>query len=124
MQTNLKKNLLLGVVAVLMLGLGLGMGDASWAKDTKRVTRVLVIGNFEFLLQPGEWHGFVLGPASVNRGYVVEVTPLDPAEGGAYITSQVQRESDGSAWNDVLRIQLLASTTAVDTQIRVYALVP
>jgi hypothetical protein len=77
------------------------------------------------LFLPGVAHGFLLGPASENRSFVIEVSPLDSATGnGAYFTSVIQPEFDSVTWNDVARIQLWASTTAVNAHVRIYALSP
>lgn len=120
MQRRLTRRAFVGVACVIALGLTLGMGGLSSATAAS-AAKVLIIKNFTFTLQPGDWHGFVLGRASVNRGYVVDVSPLDPADGGAHIKALVQPESNGSTWDDVLRVQLLAATTPVQARIRVYA---
>ncbi len=54
------------------------------------------------------WSGFVIGPSSMKRGYLVRAISLDPgpeiqpSDLNQYI---IQPEFNGSTWNDVLRIQ-------------------
>ena len=77
--------------------------------------------SFNTTLQPGVWHGFFLGPSSMNRGYVAEITPLDPGVDGETIERYVvQPEFNGSEWNDVLRVQLPGGYKALNVNIRVY----
>ena len=40
---------------------------------------ISVVFDFNFQLQPNVGHGFILGPSSANRGYVVEISPLTPS---------------------------------------------
>jgi hypothetical protein len=54
------------------------------------------------------WSGFIIGPSSMKRGYVVRAISLDPgpeiqpSDLNQYI---IQPEFNGTVWNDVLRIQ-------------------
>jgi hypothetical protein len=73
-------------------------------------------------LEPGVLHGFVLGPAAVDRGYVAEVTPRSASVDGAHVTSLVQPEFDGTSWRDVLRVQLLGAPAGVRAHVRVYSI--
>lgn len=76
---------------------------------------------WEAVLEPGVWHGFWLGPSSLNYGYVAEVTPLEPSmEGASLERSVVQPEFDGVQWNDVLRVQIPAGQPALRVSLRVY----
>lgn len=130
--TRLTRQSFVSMGAVLVLGLSLGMGWMLWvqAGDAKGAqaddvkARARLIADFTSTLQPGVLHGFSLGLASVTRGFVVEVSPLDPSDNGAHVVAFVQPEFDGSNWNDVVRVQLLAASAAVNANIRVYALVP
>jgi hypothetical protein len=66
--------------------------------------------------------GWVIGPASMDRGFVVEVTPLEPSNEGAYVEKAVvQEEHFMGAWQDVLRIQMPADLPDLRVHVRVYA---
>lgn len=42
--------------------------------------------DLDWTLEPGVWHGFFVStPAAVDRGYVVDVTPLEPASDGDHV---------------------------------------
>jgi hypothetical protein len=76
----------------------------------------------EVVLEAGAWMGWVVGPASMDRGYIVEVTPLEDSSDGAYVDrALVQAEYDGYEWNDVLRVMTPEGFGALKAQIRVYA---
>lgn len=111
--------------AVLLLTLSCGLGLTSLAHAARPVTpsvTIEVMFDFDFTLQPGEWHGFSLGPVEEERGYVAEVTPLGvDADDGAHIVSRIQPEFNTVAWYDVLRVQLFSSVP-LDVNIRVYAM--
>jgi len=79
------------------------------------------------LKQDDLWTGFVIGPSSLKRGYVVRAILLDPSpeiqpsDLNQYI---IQPEFDGHTWNDVLRIQAGnqgADWEQVEYNIKVYA---
>jgi hypothetical protein len=116
-----------GMRVVLALGLSVGLGWLSGVEaddgNADVHVKVQLIADFSATREPDVLHGFVLGKASVKRGYVVEVTPLAPSEDGAHVEAFAQPEFDGSNWNDVVRVQLLAARAAVKANIRVYALV-
>lgn len=79
-----------------------------------------VVMEFDTLLQPGTWHGFGIGPASANRGYVVEVSPLEPGTDGDCVGKiHIQPEFSGE-WIDVLRVQIAESQNPLRVHIRVY----
>jgi hypothetical protein len=72
-------------------------------------------------LEPGEWHGFTLGPSSLNRRLVAEIDPLQPSIDGARIErSTIGPEFDGAEWNDVLRVQVPAGDPPLTVHINVY----
>lgn len=76
----------------------------------------------ETILTAGDWIGWVIGPASMDRGLVVEVTPLDPSVEGAYVEKAlIQDEYCYGDWHDVLRVQLAAGLPAQKVELRVYA---
>jgi hypothetical protein len=79
------------------------------------------VASFDFVLEPGVLHEFSLGPSSAHRGYVVEVTPRSTALAGSSVTAVAEPEFNGSHWIDVVRVQLLNASAAVDANIRVYA---
>ena len=73
------------------------------------------------------WAGFIIGPSSLKRGYVVRAIALDPgpeilpSDLNQYI---IQPEFDGHTWNDVLRIQAGnqdADWEQVEYEFQVYA---
>jgi hypothetical protein len=74
------------------------------------------------VLLPGEWMGWVVGPASLDRGYMVEVTPLEASVDGAYIArAVVQQEFFMGEWTDVLRVLMPEGFPSVRANLRVYA---
>jgi hypothetical protein len=118
-----------GIGAVLVLGFSLGTRSLKSAQQDgagpeARGAEARVIADFTVTLQPDVLHGFELGPASLNRGFVVEISPLTPAADGAFVTSFVEPETNGIVWIDVVRVKLGAASAPVDANIRVYALVP
>ena len=52
------------------------------------------------------WTGFYIGPASLERGYVVQMTPLSPTPGFRIAEYRIQPEFNGYVWNDVLRVHI------------------
>lgn len=65
-----------------------------------------VVMDFTETLIAGEWMGWVVGPVSEDRGYLVEVSPIGPSIEGARIwKSIVQQEYFTGDWQDVLRLQ-------------------
>lgn len=87
-----------------------------------RTCSLPVVMEFEDTLEGGAWMGWVVGPAALDRAYLVEVTPLEPSEDGAYIEhALVQQEYFQGAWQDVLRLQLAEGFPDLRVQARVYA---
>lgn len=81
-----------------------------------------VVGTFVATLLPGVSSGTILGPSSLDRSYVVEVTPTTtqvPNEMTIPIIS-LRPEWNGTTWNDVLRLQTNAQTPNLQVSIRVY----
>jgi hypothetical protein len=88
-----------------------------------RTCSLPVVMEFEEILEAGAWMGWVVGPANADRAYLVEVTPLEPSEDGAYIyKALVQQEFFLGEWQDVLRIQSAAGFPDLRVQVRVYAI--
>ena len=81
-----------------------------------------VVLDVEADLQPGVWMGWPVGPASVESGYVVEVTPLESSTyEGASVGSAIQQEYDGSQWIDALRVMVAPYFPSVKANLRVYS---
>ncbi len=81
-----------------------------------------IVLELETVLQAGEWMGWVVGPASMDRAYVVEVTPLEPSVDGAYVErAVVQQEYYMGEWTDVLRVMMPPWSPSVWANVRVYA---
>ena len=82
-----------------------------------------VDAKFSVTLEPGEWQGYILGPASLKHGHVIELSPLHASVDGAHIMRYtVQPEFDGVQWNDVLHLQIPPLDPALDVQVRVWVL--
>ncbi len=80
-----------------------------------------LIADMDVTLEPGVWHGWPMQPSCECGGYLVEVTPLYPADDGAYVErAVVQPEYNGFEWNDVLRVMIPASQPPLDVNVRVY----
>ena len=80
-----------------------------------------VASQFEATLIGGEWMGWGIGPASMDRGFIVEVTPLEPSNEGAYVEKAlVQEEFFMGEWQDVLRVQIPIGLPDLRVQIRIY----
>ena len=85
-------------------------------------TGLPVAAEFDVVLEPGEWMGWVIGPSSLERGYVVEATPLADSVDGAYVEKAlVQQEFFLGEWQDVLRAQIPADQPALPAHFRIYA---
>ena len=83
-----------------------------------------VVMEFETLLGPGIWNGWVIAPTSVDRAYITEVTPLEPSVPGAYFEkTSIQSEWNGEAWYDVLRLEAPADYPSLMVHVRVYELI-
>ncbi|HEX5029982.1 MAG TPA: FlgD immunoglobulin-like domain containing protein, partial [Candidatus Eisenbacteria bacterium] len=82
-----------------------------------------LVTSFTTTLSPGVLHGFTLGESSVDRGYLVDVTPLGAGSDGQTLQAKnVQPEFNGSTWYDVLRVQTSESDPALSVRVDVYAL--
>jgi hypothetical protein len=80
-----------------------------------------IVTELRTTLEPGVLHKFALGSSAANRGYVIKLSPVDALVGTGRITSSVQPEFDGVAWNDVARVQLFETATPVSVDVRVWA---
>ena len=63
---------------------------------------------------------FVLGPASDQRTYAIELSPLDDVPTG--VEAFVQPKWDGTSWNDVLYVRTTGGASSLTVNVRVYAL--
>lgn len=107
-------------ILVLMLASSLapGMAAASGKPGGADLAR-----EFTTVLQPGVWHGWVVGPAADGCGFAVEVTPLRPLEDGAHVqAARVLPEFDGARWSNVLRVQIPDWQERLPARIQVYRL--
>ena len=87
-----------------------------------QICELEVVFEAEETLIAGDWMGWIVGPASLDRGFVVEVTPLEPSVAGAYVEKAiVQEEHFMGAWQDVLRVQLAADLPDLRVHLRVFA---
>ncbi len=87
------------------------------------MTALPVVADFDCELQPGEWHGFVVGESSARRAYLVEISPLEPSTDGATVERYVvQPEFDAAAgtWRDVLRVATPAGALPLLVNVRIY----
>jgi hypothetical protein len=75
---------------------------------------------FTTTLQTGGFQGFTLGSASLDFGYVAELTPI--TQGGGIQTNRIQPEWDGTAWFDVLRLG--TTDPPMQVHVRVYRIAP
>jgi hypothetical protein len=128
---NLSKNKLLCLILPLII---LIAGETAGATAVRRPTGMArvaavsrtfdVITDFNFTLQPGVFHGFIVGESTARRGFVTEVTPLSPSDfNGASITSFVHPEFNAGRWLDVLRVQLRGGSMPVNANLRVYSII-
>jgi hypothetical protein len=128
---NLTRNKLLSLVLVLIIlivGGTTGATAARWSVGVARpaaVNRTFdVVTDFNFTLQPGVFHGFIIGESTAQRGFLTEVSPLSPSDSnGASIASFVHPEFNGGHWLDVLRVQLRGGSLPVNANLRVYSII-
>jgi len=72
---------------------------------------------FTTTLHSGQLTKFVLGPCSVDGGYLVDVSPLEASTDGAHIEQQVLPEFDGEMWVDVLSLLLPEPAAPLKVQV-------
>lgn len=80
-----------------------------------------VVLDEDIALEPGFWIDRPLGPSSQDRGYVVEMTPLQPSNDGASMEAMVRQEFLMGEWNDVLRVTISPLTEPFTAKLRVYS---
>ncbi|HKQ59263.1 MAG TPA: hypothetical protein VJY35_15480 [Candidatus Eisenbacteria bacterium] len=107
---------------VLRMQVGAGQSPLDVEVHVYGTSGLPVVADITTTLQPGVWHGYVLGPSSAAGGYLTEITPLAPGTDGETIERYVvQPEYNGSTWNDVLRVQLPASYAPLQVRLKVYS---
>jgi hypothetical protein len=90
------------------------------------VSALPLVADFNVTLTKQDtWTGFIVGPASLNRAYVVRAIPLATEVSYQDLNQYIiQPEFDGQQWNDVLRIQmgnLDAPWVSIDYNFKIYA---
>jgi hypothetical protein len=77
-------------------------------------------------LEPGIWHGWVLGNTRTDAAYLVKVTPDSGAINRSVLLEKVvvQSEYNGSIWQDVVRIMSPANQATLPVQVRVFQVAP
>ena len=88
---------------------------------------------FSTTLHAGHWKKFLLGPASLEQGYLVDVSPqeVSPQEAapqeasaeGAEVVSMVMPEYDGARWVDMLWLFQPKEATPLPVYVRTYTTV-
>jgi hypothetical protein len=57
---------------------------------------------YEISILRGGWQAYQIGPSSDEWGYLVDITPLQPAVDGAYVEYKILPEYSAGQWVDVL----------------------
>ena len=80
--------------------------------ELKPFARISQIRSMNATFSPGEWHSYPIGIASENNAYISKITPL-PSETSAQQLEKIafQSEWNQTVWNDVLKVQLPASSS-------------
>jgi hypothetical protein len=76
---------------------------------------------FRTTLVAGHWKKFQLGPASLDQGFLVDVTPQEASVEGAEVVSMVMPEYDGESWVDVLWLFQPKEASPLPVYIKVYS---
>jgi len=75
---------------------------------------------FSTTLVAGHWKKFQLGPASIDRGFVVDVTPQEASAEGTEVVTMVMPEYDGESWADVLWLFQPKEALPLPVNVQVY----
>jgi hypothetical protein len=75
---------------------------------------------FSTTLHAGHWKKFLLGPASQERGYLVDVSPQEASAEGSEVVSMVMPEYDGEGWVDVLWLFQPKEAAPLPVYVRAY----
>ena len=76
---------------------------------------------FTSILNPGAWTKEIIGSSSLDGGYVVDITPLNPADPGSYVEQKIIPEFDGEQWKDVLWMSLSVATKPIKVRVQVFS---
>jgi hypothetical protein len=77
--------------------------------------------HFTAILNPGEWTQEIIGPTTLEGGYVVDITPLNPAVNGAHVEYKILPEFDGEQWNDVLWMLMPELSKPLKVKVEVFS---
>lgn len=71
-------------------------------------SKLPLVSDLTVTLTPNDtWSGFVIGPSSLQRGYLVRAIPLSNDAPAADLNQYIiQPEFNGKEWNDVLRVEM------------------
>ncbi len=83
------------------------------------VSSLPVVMEFTAPLEPGVWHGWGIGPAAQDQGYIVEITPLEPSTNGAHVE---RHRVTPELSSDVLRVMMSTGQPTIDVNLRVRAI--
>lgn len=74
-------------------------------------------------LKGGQWQGYGLGPATLERGFLAGFAAAKPPINGGFLEkSRCQPEWDGKQWNSVLRLQASGDLPSLGMLAHVYAI--
>jgi hypothetical protein len=76
--------------------------------------------SFDTTLVAGHWKKFLLGPAALEQGYLVDVNPKEVSREGAEIVVQVMPEYAGETWLDVLWLLQPIDAQPLPVTVQVY----
>jgi hypothetical protein len=91
------------------------------AKRNSNEPTTQVSTQFTSILNPGEWTTEIIGPSSLEGGYVVDITPLNAAATGSYIEQKIIPEFDGEQWDDVLWMNLTDAVKPLKVRVQVFS---
>ncbi len=78
---------------------------------------------FTSILNSGEWTREIIGPTSLDGGYVVDITPLNSGSDGAHVEHKIVPEFDGEQWNDVLWMLMPELSKPLKVKVQVFSTV-
>lgn len=110
------------VIIVVLSGLGQVVCPAR-AAQAQESDKPHILTTFTAILNPGEWTQEVIGPTSLEGGYVVDITPLNPGSDGAHVEYKIIPEFDGEQWNDVLWMLMPELSKPLKVKVQVFSTV-
>jgi hypothetical protein len=75
---------------------------------------------FTTTLIAGHWKKFLLGPAELERGYLVDVTPQEASTEEVEVVTMVMPEYDGESWVDLLWLFQPKEASPLPLNVQVY----